>query len=222
MNDILGGRPVWLRVCGRVVQPLPADCHHVGHLSLAAGARGLGDVVTMIVAAVAAVLVVGVAVVGTWSWRRNVRPVTAAERHTVDRPSDLDTVHVQLRREFASVVGIAASLPASVTAHIPLLDDRIGIAAHSTYRLLETVRRAPTDARFVEACVRQAQRVGSAVIGLHRALVAAKLEAASGVSVNAVAQAIVAVDQAVDGLYVEVTMAVPPFPPGQSEHTGSS
>ena len=203
MNDILGGPPV-------------------RHLSVATGAGGLGDVMTMVATAVAAVLVVTVVVVGAWSWRRNARPVTAAERDAVDRPSDLETVHIQLRREFVTVTGIAAALPTSVTAQIPLLDDRIGIAAHSTYRLLETVRRAPTDARLVEACVRRAQRVGSAVIGLHRALVAAKLEAASDISVSAVAQAIAAVDQAVDGLYVEVTTAVPPSRPGEPEHTGSS
>ena len=213
MNDMSTGRPLWLRVYGGVVQPLSADCRHAGHLSMAAGSRGLGVVMIMAAGTVAAVLVVSVALLGAWSWRRTVRPAAAADRQAGRSPSDLETVHIQLRREFATVAGVAVALPASVTARVPLLDDRIGIAAHSTDRLLETVRRTPTQMPIVGACVRQARLIGAAVVELHHAVVAAKLDPASDAVVDAVERAAAVMDSAVDGLYVEVTTAIPPSVP---------
>ena len=136
--------------------------------------------------------------------------MTTAERGAAEPARDLETVHLQLRREFAMVAGIAAALPASVAAQAPSLDDRIGIAAHSADRLLQTVRRTLIDAPVVDACVRQAQRVGSAVVGLHRVLAAAKLEPVSNAAADAVMYAVATMDQAVDDLYAEVAAAVPP------------
>lgn len=207
MTDTLGVRPLWLRVYGNVAQPLPADCHHVGHLSLTVGARGVGEVMTMVVAAVSAVLVLSAAMAGAWSWRRSTRSVTAPAHGATSPAPDLESVHIQLRREFAMVAGIAAGLPESVTARIPSLDDRIGVAAHSADRLLTTVRRTPLDAPVVDACARRARRLGSAVVELHRVLVSARL--AQAAPADAVTQALVAIDQEVDGLYLEVITAVP-------------
>ena len=113
---------------------------------------------------------------------------------------------------FSTVAGVAAALPpdALLTVEVPLLTDQIGIAAHSTDRLLGAVRHARVDPRSVQACVEQARRVAAAVIGLHAALVAATREPGPGPAVQAVAQAVGELDAAVDGLYIEVTTLAPP------------
>lgn len=210
-------RPVWIRAYGSVVAPPPADCHHVCQLSLAAGVRGLGDGVTMIGAAAVALLVVSLTLVGGWWWRRAGQVPVATRRDRATSPDALDSVRLHLRREFATVAGIAAALPPDtpLAVEVPLLADQIGIAAHGTDRLLDAVRHARVDARAAQACVERARRVAAAVIGLHSALVAATREPGPGLATRAVAQAVDELDAAVDGLYIEVTTLAPPWAPGE-------
>ena len=207
------GRPVWLRGYGGVGTPSAVDCHHVCHLSLTAGVRALAlDGATMLATAVTLVLLLTLGLVGRWWWRRTTRSPVPHRRAVAAQPVDLDGLRGQIRREFVTVAGIAAAVPpdASLCAEVPLLADQIGIAAHSTDRLLSAVTQARVDAPVAYACVERARRIAAAVIGLHTALLAATRQPSSVDAARVVATAVDELDAAVDGLYIEVTTAVPP------------
>ena len=120
---------------------------------------------------------------------------------------DVDELLAELQREFGTAAEIATALPMDtpVTVQVPLLAERIRIAAASTDRLLSGWTPSRVSAPKVEGCADQVRRIAAAVITLHDALVVAAREPACDQTAQRVQQLTAQLDDAVDALYVETT-----------------
>ena len=128
------------------------------------------------------------------------------------QPPDNNELIAELRREFSTAVDIATALPMDtpVTMRVPLLAERIRIAAASTERLLGTWTHGPVTAQRAEGCTDQIRRIATAVITLHDALVVAAREPTCEQTAQRVQRSANHLDAAVDALYIETTTPSPP------------
>jgi hypothetical protein len=127
---------------------------------------------------------------------------------------DLARLREEVGREFdlAAVAAADVSGRAAGVEQASLLDERIGLAAHSTDRLLHSVLAADLGEQAVRACAAQATRVGAAVAHLHTVAIAAVRETTAENIAPQLAAAVEQVEQAVDGLYTAVAAVLPPAP----------
>ncbi|RSM56832.1 hypothetical protein DMB66_32670 [Actinoplanes sp. ATCC 53533] len=125
---------------------------------------------------------------------------------------DVNELLTELQREFGTAADIATALPVDtpVTVRVPLLAERIRIAAASTDRLLAVWTHSPADPQRVEGCANRVRRIAAAVITLHDTLVVAAREPACQQAAQRVQRAAAQLDEEVDALYVETTTPPPP------------
>lgn len=120
---------------------------------------------------------------------------------------DINELRAELQREFSTAADIATALPMDtpVTMRVPLLAERIRIAAASTNRLLAVWTHGRLTAQSVQDCTDRIRHIASAVITLHDALVVAAREPTCEQTAQQVQRRAQHLDAAVDALYVETT-----------------